>query len=121
MERRINPYEIVVPILLYHRIYPAAVKHDPYHLTVAHFERQMAFLQRQGFTTLSLPDLEKSHWGDMREALPEKPLIITFDDGSRDNYFHAFPVLDRYGFQATIFMLPQMAGTTDPRDRDCLS
>lgn len=104
---------IHVPILLYHRIVQRPDGSDPYSVTAAQFDRQLNELSKQGFTSTSLPELFAS-WAGGSVYLPkEKQVVITFDDGTRDNYTWAFPILQKYGFQATIFMLPRFAGQTD--------
>jgi peptidoglycan/xylan/chitin deacetylase (PgdA/CDA1 family) len=64
----------------------------------------MDYLKRAGYTTLTLDDLTEARRD--RRRLPEKPVLITFDDGFASNYELAFPVLRRNGQRATIFMTP---------------
>lgn len=64
------------------------------------FERQMEYLDRSGYRTLT-PDEFIS--ATQRGTWPVKSLFITFDDGYFDFYEHAFPVLRRHGFTATVF------------------
>jgi len=66
------------------------------------FEKQMEYLYLKKYTTISLDALILYLHENI--PLPSKPIIITFDDGSKDNYTHAFPILKRYGFTATIFL-----------------
>ena len=93
-------------ILAYHRVL------DDDHATFAFdeavisattetFRRQMEFVSRN-FNVISFNQLAGFERED--RAWPERALIITFDDGYRDNYFNAFPVLREMGFSATIFL-----------------
>src|SRR4030095_15717696 len=66
------------------------------------FERAMARLHDSGYRTLSLPKLVDC----LRRGIPfpEHFFAITFDDGYQSVYEHAVPVLQRYGFSATVFL-----------------
>ena len=54
----------------------------------ANFERQLGYLIENGYTTITLRDLV--YHLTVGDSLPEKPVILTFDDGYRDNFFHAY-------------------------------
>ena len=56
-----------------------------------------------GFTTLTLSELASALAGDARR-LPERPVVLTFDDGFADFHRAALPLLRRYGFTATVFV-----------------
>jgi peptidoglycan/xylan/chitin deacetylase (PgdA/CDA1 family) len=66
------------------------------------FAAQMAFLHREGWTTLDLDEYLEIRAGRM--TMPPKPVIVTFDDGYLSNYTMAFPVLQEHGLKATIFV-----------------
>lgn len=72
------------------------------------FRRQVKHLSEAGYSSLSLRDLVTS-LKDGR-SLPEKPIVLTFDDGFRNFYTHAFPVLNEYGFCATVFLVTDFCG-----------
>jgi peptidoglycan/xylan/chitin deacetylase (PgdA/CDA1 family) len=98
---------VQVPILMYHYISqpPAganAVRRD---LSVPPdvFEQHLAFLQQRGYTSISLGDLVMAL--QIGQPLPEKPIVLTFDDGYRDHYEHAYPLLQAYGLTGTFFLL----------------
>jgi peptidoglycan/xylan/chitin deacetylase (PgdA/CDA1 family) len=63
----------------------------------------MQYLKDHGYTPLSMDQL----YSFLKEdgALPEKPVVLTFDDGYVGNYTYAFPILKEFGFKATIFMI----------------
>ena len=94
-----------IPILMYHRITdgkPAGTKHGIY-VPRDEFERQLEFLKRRGFTAINFFDIRAIIEG--KKNIPDKPVMITFDDGYEDNYVTAFPLLKKYGMTATIFLI----------------
>ena len=101
-----------VPIVVYHSI---ADDHDhllrPLSLSVDVFERQLQFLKRRGFETVSLHDVHAYLERGVR--LPQKAVALTFDDGFLDNWVHAFPLLHKYGMKATIFVTTEFVDPTD--------
>ncbi|MDD2679413.1 MAG: polysaccharide deacetylase family protein [Candidatus Omnitrophica bacterium] len=93
-----------VPILMYHSVSPEP---NPYMklLTVKPetFRRQMRFLKERHYNVVPLveiADLIKNN-----KKIPPRTLAITFDDGFKDNYTYAFPMLKEYNFPATIFVV----------------
>ena len=92
------------PILEYHMVNPV----DPpdafaYNVPPAEFQAQMDYLQQQGYTTMTILEFMKAKKGKME--LPEKPVVLTFDDGYEDNYTHMLPILEAHGMKATIYMV----------------
>jgi peptidoglycan/xylan/chitin deacetylase (PgdA/CDA1 family) len=69
------------------------------------FDSHLAHLRETGYETISLRQLAFAL--AQSAPLPPKPVIITFDDGYRDNYDNAFPLLKKYGFSATFFVFTQ--------------
>jgi peptidoglycan/xylan/chitin deacetylase (PgdA/CDA1 family) len=69
------------------------------------FREQMNYLADNGFETVDLYDLSLAITN--KRELPEKPVIITMDDGYRDNYENAFPILQEFGMKATFFVVTE--------------
>ena len=92
-----------IPVLLYHHV--SEDNSDLPHLTVtpAEFARQMDMLKKAGFETIS-PEEFVAYMRQEPVELPDKPILITFDDGYEDNYLYAFPILKQYDFRAVIFI-----------------
>jgi len=99
-------------ILMYHSISDGFQNVHPYYLTVtspAVFAEQMRFLHENGCHVIDLMTLvENLNTG--KEPAPGS-VVLTFDDGLHDFYTHAFPLLQEYGFPATVFL------TTGPIDQ----
>ncbi len=97
-------------ILVYHHVEPritASATDDPsagwqFNHSPQGFERQLRALLRRGWRFVALGEIVASIREDGRE--PARRAAITFDDGWRDNYHHAFPVLSRLGLTATFFL-----------------
>ena len=96
-----------LPILAYHKIGTQKELGITW-ITPSLFEKQIAFLHSEKYQAISPNDLTEAIFGT--KPLPKKPVMITFDDGYESFYTHAFPILKRYGFTATIFMLTGYVG-----------
>jgi peptidoglycan/xylan/chitin deacetylase (PgdA/CDA1 family) len=105
-----------VPVLGYHRVHDGP--DDGVRVTPRDLDAQIAALRRD-HQIVTLGELADALAG--RGALPPRPAAITFDDGYRDNFDCALPVLDRHGFPATFFVATGFIGTTARMDRyrDC--
>ena len=73
------------------------------------FSRQMRLAKGLGFQTISLTDLGE-------RPLPNRPLVVTFDDGYADFYQNALPVLQRLGMKSTVFLVANQLGGTNAWD-----
>jgi len=98
-----------IPVLLYHHLLPA--EENPYPengaiLPVESFVQQMQLLHKHSYHTLSLAELELYLQGEYDP--PERSVVITFDDGYQSNYIYAYPILKRYGFRATVFVITDL-------------
>ncbi|HEX6348736.1 MAG TPA: polysaccharide deacetylase family protein [Candidatus Dormibacteraeota bacterium] len=107
-----------VPILMYHRVTAARPLDDPYRncVPVASFERHLRWLARRGYQTVELDVVARYASGDPHSRLPRKPLVITFDDGYRDNLDLALPVLERFGYRAVVFVVTSTIGSVNSFD-----
>jgi peptidoglycan/xylan/chitin deacetylase (PgdA/CDA1 family) len=109
----VDDVTVRVPIMMYHYISipPAdadAVRRD-LSVAPAQFESHLAYLRQAGFETISLQEL--TYALSRERSLPPKPIILSFDDGYRDNYENAFPLLRQYGYSGTFFVFTQPIDT----------
>ncbi len=92
------------PVLAYHRVVESsseAGKHGIY-VTRENFDWQMGYLKKKKFTTLTCREYLSLTEDQKKNG---KYIILTFDDGYEDNYRVAFPILRKYGFKATVFLV----------------
>lgn len=96
-----------IPILMYHKIPKSEISSAHRTFVIKeNFEKHLQFFKRSGFTTLTFNDLEKYRKNLIPfEKFPKKPLILTFDDGYKDNLQNASELLKKYNFKAQIFLL----------------
>jgi peptidoglycan/xylan/chitin deacetylase (PgdA/CDA1 family) len=106
-----------VPILMYHYTSVPPADADIYRLDLSvtpdNFREQMNWLKSNGYETISLYDLIYAlniGW----PPLPDKPVILTFDDGYVDNYEFAFPILKEFGYTGTFFILTDVTDRGEP-------
>jgi len=91
-----------VVIMMYHRVSPYDEGWSLRPLNPRIFEEQIRYFSRS-YAILSLDELAR--YLRRGESPPKKAVVITFDDGYRDNYLHAFPILRKYRAPATIFLI----------------
>jgi peptidoglycan/xylan/chitin deacetylase (PgdA/CDA1 family) len=109
-----------VPILMYHRINvvssttPATSRRLTVHPAV--FARQMRWLKRHGYHAITQRRLFDALM--CGRPLPRRPILITFDDGYRDNYVNASPVIARLDMRATAYVI---SGRISNGDRSFLT
>lgn len=103
-----------VPVLMWHNL--AEEASGDMTISVDTFRAQIEALHEAGFKTVSLQQLyDYVHFGT---ELPEKPIVLTFDDGYFSNYEYAFPILQEYDMQATIFAIGVSVGKDTYKDTD---
>lgn len=102
----------VIPILMYHYVRTVTDPTDTIGIglsvTPAQFAAQMQYLADAGYTTLTMGEVRAILAGEL--ALPERPIALTFDDGYRDFYTAAWPVLKRHNFKATNYVIADFIG-----------
>jgi peptidoglycan/xylan/chitin deacetylase (PgdA/CDA1 family) len=107
-----------IPVLMYHEIADDVrgkelhkCLHSDYIVTPEAFAAQMHYLHEQGFYSLTPSLLIKALIDQNMEQLPERSVLVTFDDGFAGNYEQALPILRRYQLCATFFVIVAEIGT----------
>ena len=101
---------VQVPILLYHHV-SAEIHYNRYNVDPAVFDDQMKWLSDNGYRTMNVSDLANVILAGGQ--IPLRPVLITFDDGDMDVYQNAFPILKKYGFTATFYVVNDYIGGKD--------
>jgi len=90
-----------VPVLMYHHVSPH--KKDMVTITPEVFEKQMEYLYKSGYKTLTIDELLSCINGSF---IPEqKAVVLTFDDGWIDNHIYALPIIEKYKIHVAIFII----------------
>ena len=92
-----------VPILAYHRI---GEHNNSYTIKPEVFDAQMKYLYDSGYKTISLAKMQELF--NSGKPLDHKYIVVTFDDGYADNLHNAVPILKKYGYTATVFVVSGM-------------
>ena len=97
----------VVPIVMYHKVENSqTIETDT--ISPQNFRRHMDYISRRGYNVLTLDEFVEGVKSG--KEFPRNSVVITFDDGFADFYTTAYPVLERYGFSATVFLPAGMIG-----------
>ena len=89
-----------VPIIMYHDV---GEYDTPWCVSPLEFQKQMRFLKEQGYTAISLTELQE---GIKQGGERDKAVVITFDDARQGVFRFALPLLEQVGFRATVFVAP---------------
>lgn len=94
-----------IPILMYHMVSEKkqGSKINKLRVSPEKFRRQMKYLNEKGYQSMLFPEL--INYFKTGNINIKKPVIITFDDGYKDNYTNAFPILKEFGFKAVFFLV----------------
>src|SRR3989338_1643972 len=100
-------YSRWIPTLMYHKIPKAELKSQhKIFVTAENFCKHLQFFKFWGFKTVTFNELKKFKSGETDfKSFPKKPLVITFDDGYKDNLEIASPLLKEFDFKAQLFLL----------------
>ncbi|MFH1868335.1 MAG: polysaccharide deacetylase family protein [Candidatus Omnitrophota bacterium] len=102
--------DVRIPILVYHRVSEDAAltmkdEADFYTVNSRELRKQLQHLSDNGYTAISLESLLQG------DNMPDKPVVITFDDGDISNYNIAWPLLKELGLKASFFLIVRNIGT----------
>lgn len=103
--------QLKIPVIMYHMVcdissQSAKIRYD--NVSPEQFEQQMQYLNKGGYQVASLDEYLKWQKGELN--LPKKSVVITFDDGYKNVYDNAYPVLKKYTFSAAIFLVTDYIG-----------
>lgn len=106
------PTQIKIPILLYHYVEyvkdPKDTIRQSLDIQPYVFDEQVKTLKEAGFTFMTMADVADVLEG--RKQLPEKPVVLTFDDGYRDLYTDVFPIIKKYQVKIVAYVVPGFLG-----------
>lgn len=107
-----NEKNLRIPILLYHEITEEKPERSVAYMrtTKENFEKQIKGLLEYGYTVISYDDLIAYDKGE--KALPEKVVLIDFDDGYIGNYLYAFEIVKKYNIPINIYVVDDLVGTS---------
>lgn len=96
-----------LPVLEYHRVSPMIRDFDVHSIFPHEFQWQMEWLHKRGYQVVSLDEIVN----DMQMgSVSGKKVALTFDDGHKDNIYHAYPILKAFGIRATVFVISEYVG-----------
>ena len=97
------------PILEYHTVTETpTLDSEIYNVPPAEFSAQLDYLQENGYTTITLQDFMRAKHG--KQTLPDKPIILTFDDGYEDNFTEMLPILEAHNMTAVVYVITNFIG-----------
>lgn len=100
---------VFVPIIMYHSVNKDDALSNDYTITPVQLEKDIVYLKQQGYTPVFVQQLIDFVYTNA--PLPEKPVVLTFDDGFSDNLQNVLPLLEKYDFKATISIVGSYSQT----------
>ena len=97
-----------VPVLSYHNVQTNPKKPSAYFISSIAFEKQIKHLKENGYHTV-LPDDIYNHY-TKGSKLPEKPIMLSFDDTRKEHFKIVAPILEKYGYKGTFFIMTVAIG-----------
>lgn len=106
--------KIFLPIIMYHSIVGENDSENDYQICVKTVEQDLKYLSDNGYTAVFIEDVIKYVRGNF--PLPEKPVVITADDGFYNNLYYLLPLLEKYDMKATISVVGYFSEAIAPKD-----
>ena len=97
--------EVQLPILMYHHILKDSARQGKYVISPEELEQDLIYLKKNGYETVTAEDV--IHFVYEGTPLPEKPIMLTFDDGYYSNFVYAYPLLKQYNMKGVLFIIGQ--------------
>lgn len=114
---------VPLPVAMYHSVTDQGDSPGEYVISPSMLEKDLQWLSQHGYETVVVGELV-SHV-ENGTPLPEKPVMLTFDDGYYNNYRNAYPLLQKYGMQAVLSpvgtLVEQFTETDDPEEHEVWS
>lgn len=95
--------EVALPVIMYHQILKDTSRTGDYVVTPTQFELDLMYIKNQGYNPISVKQL--LDYIDNKTPLPQKPILITFDDGYETFYSYAYPLLQQYKCKAVLSII----------------
>lgn len=95
--------EINLPIIMYHSVLKDGTRHGKYVISPETLASDLDYLEKEGYQTIVISDL--INYVQNGAALPDKPVMITFDDGYFNNYVYAYPLLKERGMVGVVSII----------------
>lgn len=116
-EHREAEYEL--PIIMYHHILKEKSKHGKFVISPDEFEADLKYLEANGYTTITADALIR--YCEESEPLPDKPVMLTFDDGYLSYMEYAVPLLEKYEMSAVVSIVGAYTDEYSVQDDRCVS
>lgn len=107
MSQNRHDKKIPLTIIMYHNITKKPALTGKYAVSTAEFESDLKYLKNNGYSPVSMKEVTDFAYNGT--PLPEKPVVITFDDGYESFYAYAYPLLEKYGFKAVVNVVGSFA------------
>lgn len=98
--------EIELPILMYHGLLKDPKHQNRYVISPELFEKDLQYIQKKGYTPVFMKEVIAFVEG--KGKLPEKPIVLSFDDGYFNNYYYAYPLLKKYNMKAVLSIVGKL-------------
>lgn len=99
--------EAKLPVVMYHQLTKSEARAGRYVLMLDQFEKDLKYLSERGYKSVTVKQL--LDYSEGKGNIPEKAIMITFDDGCETLYEYALPLLEKYGFTAVGFVVGALA------------
>lgn len=114
---------VLLPVAMYHSVTDEGESPGQYVISPSMLENDLKYLSDRGYQTVTVRDLMA--YVETGAALPEKPVMLTFDDGYYNNYCNAYPLLQKYGMRAVLSpvgaLTEQFSQSSDPKEHETWS